>query len=96
MQVTDPNNASLRAELTKLGATVSDTIPRLGALAIEIPTSAVTKLTGNSSTHYVSLDRPVKALGHVETTTGEAAMLAEPKNVGLDGSGVGVAGISFA
>src|SRR5438067_2365697 len=91
LQVTDPNSASLRAELTKLGATVSDTIPRLGALAIEIPTSAVTKLTGNSSTHYVSLDRPVKALGHVETTTGEAAMLAEPKNVGLDGSGVGVA-----
>ena len=91
LQVNDLKSSALRAQLAEFGVTVSDEIPRFGTLAIEVPTKAITKLASDNATNYLSLDRQVKGLGHVETTTGDEAMLAQPRNVGLEGNGVGVA-----
>src|SRR6185436_12614410 len=64
-------------------------IPRFGTIAVEVPAGAISTLAASNATNYLSLDRPVGGLGHVETTTGEDAMLA--KYAGTDGSGIGVA-----
>ncbi|HKP35479.1 MAG TPA: S8 family peptidase, partial [Pyrinomonadaceae bacterium] len=64
-------------------------IPRFGTIAVEIPAGAISTLAASNATNYLSLDRSVGGLGHVETTTGEDAMLA--KYSGTDGSGIGVA-----
>src|SRR5260370_33855326 len=70
-----------------------------GAIAVEMPTRAIAKLADSGSANYLTLDRKVTGLGHVETTTGGDAMLAENGNGNtkgkvdntLDGSNVGVA-----
>ncbi|HEV2904598.1 MAG TPA: S8 family peptidase, partial [Pyrinomonadaceae bacterium] len=89
LQVEDLKNEALRAQLAQFGATINEEIPRLGTIAVEVPAGAISSLAANGTTNYLSLDRPVNGLGHVETTTGDEAM--QVKNVGTDGSGIGVA-----
>ena len=91
LQVSDLNNPELRAKLAKWGVTVSSEVARFKTLTVEVPTTAVSELAANEWAKYVSLDRPLKGLGHIETTTGETAMLAQTGNSGLDGSGIGIA-----
>jgi subtilisin family serine protease len=64
---------------------------RFGALAVDMPTKAIAKLADNGAAKYVSLDRSVSGLGHVESTTGDDAMLLQAGNASLDGSSIGVA-----
>lgn len=89
LQVEDLNDAELLAQFAKLGVTISEQIPRLGTFAVDVPAGAIPALAANGTTNYLSLDRPVNGLGHVETTTGDEAM--QQKNVGTDGSGIGIA-----
>ena len=77
--------------MAEWGVTVSSEITRFKVLTVEVPTATVSELAANEWAKYVSLDRPLKGLGHIETTTGETAMLAQTGNSGLDGSGVGIA-----
>jgi hypothetical protein len=55
-----------------------------------MPAKAIAKLAQSGSAKYVSLDRNVSGLGHVESTTGEDAMLAQSGNANLDGSSIGI------
>jgi len=91
LQVSDLNNPGLRAKLAEWGVTASSEVARFKTLTVEVPTAAVPELAANEWAKYVSLDRPLKGLGHIETTTGETAMLAQAGNSGMDGSGIGVA-----
>src|SRR5687767_8092117 len=91
LQVSDLNIPELRAKLAKWGVTASTDIAGFKTLAVEIPNTAVSELASSEWAKYVSLDRPLKGLGHVETTIGEHAMLANPRNAGMDGTGIGVA-----
>ncbi|HEV2905270.1 MAG TPA: hypothetical protein VGW32_09490, partial [Pyrinomonadaceae bacterium] len=91
LQVSDLNNPELRAKMAEWGVTPSTEIARFKTMAVEIPTTAVSELASSGWAKYVSLDRPLKGLGHVETTTGETAMLAQARNANLDGSGIGIA-----
>jgi serine protease AprX len=89
LQVNDTNSQILKTELSRYGVNVESSMPRFGALALDIPTKAIEKIA--DSGNYLSLDRPINGLGHVEATTGDQAMLAQPGNSSLDGSSVGVA-----
>src|ERR1044072_173453 len=88
LQVENVKNAALLEQLAKFGVTINEEIPRFGSLAVELPAGAIAELAASGATRYVSLDRPPNGLGHVETTTGTTAMLK--KNVGNDGTGIGV------
>jgi subtilisin family serine protease/acetyltransferase-like isoleucine patch superfamily enzyme len=89
LQVDDVRNPELRAQFAKFGITINQEIPRFGTIAVEAPAAAVSALAANTTTNYLSLDRQVNGLGHVENTTGDTAMLANYP--GTDGSGIGVA-----
>jgi len=91
LQVNDPNSATLRQQLSQYGVNIEAQLPRFGALAVDMPTTAIEKLSSNGGTNYLSLDRSVGGLGHVEETTGDEAMLSQPGNAALDGSSIGVA-----
>ena len=89
LQVANLKDATLLEQLAKFGVTINEEIPRFGTLAVEVPAGAISELAASGTTRYLSLDRPLSGLGHVEATTGTDAMLA--KNPGTDGSGIGVA-----
>jgi serine protease AprX len=89
LQVNDTNSQALQAQLSRYGVNIESRMPQFGALAVDIPTKAIEKIA--DSGNYLSLDRPINGLGHVEQTTGEDAMLAQPGNSSLDGSSIGVA-----
>jgi serine protease AprX len=91
LQVNDTNSKALRAQLSRYGVTIDAQMPRFGTMAVDIPTKAIEKLAADSTTNYLSLDRPVAGLGHLEETTGDEAMLNQPGNASLDGSRIGVA-----
>lgn len=91
LQVNDANSARLRATLAKYDARIESEMPRFGALAIDLPTNAIEKIADGTNANYVSLNRSVNGMGHVEVTTGDDAMLAQPGNSSLDGSSIGVA-----
>ncbi len=91
LQVDDTNSKTLRAQLTAYGVNVDAQMPQFGALAVDVPTQAIEKLAANKTTNYLSLDRPLAGLGHVEETTGDAVMLSQSGNASLDGSNIGVA-----
>src|SRR5207237_4980633 len=91
LQVNNANSETVRESLEKYDARIEGELPRFGALAIDLPTSAIGKIADGTNANYRSLDRPVSGLGHVESTTGADAMIAEPGNALLDGSASSIA-----
>src|SRR5437762_4104086 len=88
LQVDDTNSSMLREKLAQYGVKIENQMPRLGTLAVDVPARALEELSRNSQTRYLSLDRRVGSLGHVQATTGETAMLGETGNSGIDAKGI--------
>jgi serine protease AprX len=64
----------------------------LNVIAVQMKLSDVKKLSEFKEVAYVSVDRDVQMHGHVETTSGAAAMRAlSSGNSGLHGTGIGIA-----
>src|ERR1700730_2349789 len=57
----------------------------------EIGISAINSLASLRDVGYISIDRDIQMLGHVETASGAAAMRQLSGNGGFDGSGIGIA-----
>jgi subtilisin family serine protease len=93
-------NGKLAAQIERQGGRVLGRMPSLNALSVELPISAVEKLAFNKSASFISLDRKIASLGHVETTTGAADIRRQTSSsvLGLvstsktlDGTGIGIA-----
>jgi serine protease AprX len=87
-------DAKLQASLLRLGGRVHRLHQHLGVAAVEVPVGRVRELAAETDIEYVSPDRPLTALGHIETTTGadQVRGLAMMNGVTtLDGTGVGLA-----
>src|SRR6185369_3651931 len=91
LQVGDANSLTVREQLKANGIIITGQMNRLGALVVDMPTKAIAKLAESGNAKYISIDRSVSGLGHVEATTGADAMLSQAGNAGLDGSSIGVA-----
>src|SRR6185369_13608455 len=86
--------------LLGLGGIVTRQINRLGIRIIDLPLNAVGALAASDEVQYISLDHTLNALGHIESTTGTAAIREQTTTslLGLvttttvyDGSGIGIA-----
>jgi subtilisin family serine protease len=102
LQSDDLKSASLREFLKSNGARVAGNFGSLGAQAIELPLSAVSRLSEQRGVSYLSLDGETSALskGHVSKTTGTDDVDKEEEvspTTGvvtvkrLDGKGIGIA-----
>lgn len=86
-------DVKVRACLLRLGGRVRRVHPNLGVATVEVPIGRVRELAAETDIEYVSPDRPLTALGHIETTTGadQSRALAMLNGVStLDGTGVGI------
>ncbi|HEX2640010.1 MAG TPA: S8 family serine peptidase, partial [Pyrinomonadaceae bacterium] len=97
LQAKNADDQALRALLASGKATVSDRVGKTNTLVVNLPLSAVQSLSASGLVNYISPDRAIKTLGHVENTTGTSQMRSQPAGYGrsagytLDGSGVGIA-----
>src|SRR6185295_16281967 len=66
-------------------------LPELDSSVVDVPVGALEELANSPNVSFVSLDREIEVLGHVETTTGAAAMRLQSGNSDVDGRGVGIA-----
>ena len=97
LQAKDADNAALRSMMASGQARVTNRIGNTDTLVVNLPLSALNVLSTSGLINYVSPDRQIGALGHIETTTGATQMRSQPKSYGrngaytLDGTGVGIA-----
>src|SRR6266513_333190 len=69
--------------LSRYAAKVTRRLSTLNMRVIEIPVNAVEALSSQKEVRYLSPDRPIAGLGHIETATGTAAV-REQTNTLLD------------
>ena len=74
LQAKDADNAALRSLMASGQARVADRIGNSDTLVVNLPLSALTTLSTSGLINYISPDRSLKITGHIEDTTGAAAM----------------------
>lgn len=78
LQTKDADNPVLREVLTQNNIRLTDRIGDSDTMVVNLPLSAVEILAQSGLINYISPDRDVKSLGHVETTTGISLMRSQP------------------
>lgn len=81
-----------RQSVRSAGGSVRKSLAVIEGLSAKLPLRAVQALASRDDLAFISPDRPVQLMGHLETTTGAAqarSMVGGISN--LDGSGVGIA-----
>lgn len=91
LQADDIRNPQLLAVLKRNNVVIADRAESLNMLSVELPVAAAEEVAALSGAKHLSLDREMRTLGHIATTTGMAAMRFQPGNISLDGTGVGIA-----
>ncbi|HET8678384.1 MAG TPA: S8 family serine peptidase, partial [Blastocatellia bacterium] len=91
LQLKDGPRAQTGDLLNSDGIQVKDHLNNLNAKVIELPVKAVERLAASGQVKYMSLDRPVEMLGHVERTSGAELMRQQTGNISLTGTGIGIA-----
>jgi hypothetical protein len=66
--------------LRRSGIRLKDEFRELNSLVVELPFGTVNELSELDEVDFVSLDREVRQLGHVERTTGAALMRTQSGN----------------
>jgi len=96
LQSDDIKNAQLLALLAKNGVTIEAEAENLNMLVVELPLKVAEAVASMRGANHLSLDKEVRTLGHVDTTTGVLAAKAQPGNSTLDGRGIGIAVLDSA
>ncbi|HWP43882.1 MAG TPA: S8 family peptidase, partial [Blastocatellia bacterium] len=84
---------SLAAPVAMAGGVTRRVFDNVGALTVELPGNAITALAKRSDVKFISLDRPTRATGHLETTTGasQARYYGNYYTGPITGDGIGIA-----
>ncbi len=97
LQAKNADNPVLREIMANNGVNLNDRIGNTDTIVVSLPLSAINALANSGLVNYMSPDREMKSLGHIETTSGTSLMRSQPSGFGrstaytLDGAGVGVA-----
>lgn len=96
LQAKDAENPVFRRIMADNNVRLTERIGESDTLAVNLLLRAVEALAQSGAVNYMSPDRAVKTLGHLENTTGAAATRAQTATAGraaftLDGTGVGIA-----
>src|SRR5205807_4836526 len=77
----------------KSSGSVARTFQNINAITLNLPAQAIAALAARSDVNYVSIDRPTKSTGHLETTTGadQARSYGTSSTGTIDGTGIGIA-----
>ena len=97
LQVDDVRGGQLKSLLKRQGVRISERMPQLGTLKVEVPVSAVEELAASGLTNYISPDVKLESFGHITATTGTDLIRSNSSLLGLvttstlDGDGIGIA-----
>ncbi|HEV8486522.1 MAG TPA: S8 family serine peptidase, partial [Blastocatellia bacterium] len=91
VQCASASTATQAQIIQGLGGKVKKSYSILNGFSASMSLRALQTLAGRPEFSYVSPDRPLQQLGHLETTTGAAQIRSLVSGVNLDGSGVGIA-----
>ena len=80
LQLNAPASGRLNSLLRRNGIRLKDEFRELNSLVVELPFGTVNELSELDEVDFVSLDREVRQLGHVERTTGAALMRTQSGN----------------
>lgn len=91
IQLNASPSGRLNALLQRNGVHVKDDFAELNSFSVDLPLSVVSELAEFSEVQFISEDRDVHLMGHVERTTGAAFMRTQSGNSGLKGKDVNIA-----
>ncbi len=91
LQVEDIHDHEFRRFLKLSGVRLVSEAKNLNMLEAEVAIGMIERIAAHTGTLHISRNLQTKTLGHVETTTGVAAMRALSGNSGIDGRGIGIA-----
>src|SRR5258707_407768 len=95
LQTDDLGNADLRKLLSRNGVLISDSMAQIGMMTVEMPARSIALVAANRKVSYLSSNREIRTLGHLETTTGAADVRSQVNASGtsytLDGTGISIA-----
>src|SRR4030095_10321563 len=100
VQFKETPSPQIDALLQGLGGRGTRQLNRLGIRIVDLPLNAVRALAARDEVQSVSMDHPLKTLGHIESTTGTAAVREQtttsplgsiPTTTVYDGRGIGIA-----
>jgi len=91
LQSDDIKNPELLAVLKDSNVVIADRVESLNMLVVDLPVAAAEQVAALRGAKHLSLDREMKTLGHIATTTGLTTMLAQSGNSNLTGTGIGIA-----
>jgi subtilisin family serine protease len=97
MQAKDADNLALRSLIANGQAHITDRIGSTDTLVVNLPLSVLEPLSTSGLINYISPDRPMASMGHIEDTTGATQMRTTATGgcistlTRCDGSGVGIA-----
>lgn len=85
-------NSTLDSAVTGNSGSVSRSYSNFRDMrAVSLPAGAVNNMASRSDVRFVSLDSPVKVMGHVSSTTGADQVRTLASSGTLDGAGIGIA-----
>src|ERR1044072_4177169 len=82
---------SMAQVLNRNGIHLKKQLHQLGSVVVELPLNIVQELQQTMDSGYISIDRPVEMLGHLEETTGTALVRQTPGTTNLTGANSGLA-----
>jgi subtilisin family serine protease len=91
LQLNSAPTGRLKALLRRAGIKVKDNFEAFNSAVVELPSSVIAELSEFDEVEFISLDREVHLLGHVEETTGAVVMRTQSGNSGLKGKDVNIA-----
>ena len=93
LQADDIRDAALASVLAQNGVSVASRASNLGMMMVEMPLKAAEAVANARGMRHLSLNREIKLLGHIETTTGASLARSYVSNNtgGLNGAGIGIA-----
>src|SRR5258707_7655968 len=97
LQTDDLGNADLRKLLSRNGVLISASMAQIGMMTVEMPARSIALVAANRKVSYLSSNREIRTLGHLETTTGAAddrsKVTVSAKSYTLHGTGITIAAL---
>ena len=91
LQLNQPPSPKLNAVLRRAGVRIKADFKELRSLVVELPLSVIDELSEFEEVEFVSPDREVQLLGHVDQTTGAAFMRTQSGNSAIKGKDTNIA-----
>ena len=94
LQAKDANDPALRSIMAQFNVHLQDRIGSTDTVVVNLPLSAIEALAQSGAVNYMSPDRPIGQLGHLEDATGASVIRSQTNASGsytLDGTGIGIA-----